>query len=144
MSARYAAVPDESYVPTVERIVRGSRDAHEKNRQAGRKDGAPAITMEGAASFLDDLRSTYECFDDDYSEALRNGVPKELARLNMPVGRYSQMRASASLRNWLGFLTLRLDPHAQWEIREYARAVHRLVTERFPQTAALFDEGRKP
>ena len=38
----------------------------------------------------------------------------------MPLNWYTQMRASASLRNWIAFLTLRMDPHAQWEIRQYA------------------------
>lgn len=62
------------------------------------------------------------------------------ARILLPVGRYSRMRASANLRNWLGFLKLRMSPHAQWEIREYANAVHQILTRSFPRTLALFDE----
>jgi thymidylate synthase (FAD) len=58
-----------------------------------------------------------------YRFGLDMGVPKELARLVVPVGRYSRMRASANLRNWLAFCTLRMDARAQWEIRQYANVV---------------------
>jgi thymidylate synthase (FAD) len=52
------------------------------------------------------------------------------------------MRASANLRNWLGFLTLRMDSKAQWEIRQYANAVSDIIKEQFPRTHDLFVEGR--
>jgi thymidylate synthase ThyX len=48
------------------------------------------------------------------------------------------MRASANLRNWLAFLTLRAAPSAQWEIRQYANVVSSMVAEVFPRTHALF------
>jgi len=66
----------------------------------------------------------------------------ELARIILPVGRYSRMRASANLRNWLAFLTLRMHPDAQWEIRQFAQAVHDELLPIFPRTMELFDEGR--
>ena len=47
------------------------------------------------------------------------------------------MRASANLRNWLAFLSLRQDDAAQWEIRQYAHAVAALIVEHFPRTAAI-------
>lgn len=75
---------------------------------------------------------------------MRSGVPKELARILLPVGRYSRMRASANLRNWLQFLTLRLDLAAQWEIQQYAAAVGRLVAMVFPRTWSLFAEALSP
>lgn len=110
------------------------------NRQAGAMGDAAPLRESVAQHFQHVLRMGYERFEEDYRDALAAGVPKELARLGMPVGRYSQMRASACLRNWLGFLTLRLDPAAQWEIRQYAEAVHQIVREQFPRTAALFGE----
>jgi len=76
-----------------------------------------------------------------YELYLSKGIPKELARLVLPVGHYSRMRASANLRNWLAFLTLRMAPNAQWEIRQYANAVSELIAEEFPRTYALFVEG---
>jgi thymidylate synthase (FAD) len=50
------------------------------------------------------------------------------------------MRASANLRNWLAFLTLRMASNAQWEIRQYANAVGELIAEQFPRTWALFTQ----
>jgi thymidylate synthase (FAD) len=70
-------------------------------------------------------------------------MPKELARLPVPVARYSRMRASANLRNWMAFLTLRSHPSAQWEIRVYADAVGTLIAERFPQTWKLFKQEKE-
>ncbi len=72
-------------------------------------------------------------------------IPKELARLVLPVGRYSRMRASANLRNWMLFLTLRSDrvltgSSAQWEIRQSANVVHDILREIFEHSMALFDE----
>lgn len=53
------------------------------------------------------------------------------------------MRATANLRNWLAFLTLRNAPSAQYEIRVYAEAVQEMLTIQFPRTLALFAEGMK-
>jgi len=79
--------------------------------------------------------------EDHYQQGLKIGIPKELARKKMPVDHYSCMRASANLRNWLGFMTLRCDSKAQWEIRQFANAVSNLVAEKFPQTWKLWDAG---
>lgn len=48
------------------------------------------------------------------------------------------MRASANLRNWLAFLTLRMDKAAQWEIREYANSVGAIIESLYPRTWELF------
>lgn len=133
MSARYAPLPDLNYVPTLDRVMLGA------GKQGGAAKGAEALTEREAVSFLAQLESDYQRFDEVYQRSLAAGVPKEIARLGMPVGRYSQMRASACLRNWLGFLTLRLDPAAQWEIRQYAQAVGQVVAATFPRTWALFE-----
>lgn len=78
-----------------------------------------------------------------YQSGLRRGIPKEVARLPIPVGRYSRMRASVNLRNWLAFLTLRSDHvpsgrAAQWEVRQFANAVGDLIAGAFPRSWALF------
>ena len=75
-----------------------------------------------------------------YQEALSAGVPKELARIHLPVGRYSRMRASANLRNWIGFLALRDHGAAQWEIREFAKVVRSALTNVFPRTMTLVNQ----
>ncbi len=139
MSARYAPLPDLNYVPTVERLMLGGGHL---TKQAGSAAGADALTPERAATFREVIANHYDDLEHTYQLALKDGVPKELARLILPVGRYSRMRASANLRNWLGFLTLRLAPQAQWEIRQYAEAVHAALAPLFPRTIGLFDEGR--
>lgn len=139
MSARYVPLPDVNYVPTVDRLLLNSKT----NKQAGTVAGAQALTVEVAELFRANLEIMYANQEQLYQNALRAGVPKELARIHLPVGRYSRMRASANLRNWLGFLTLRMDPAAQWEIRQFAEAVGELVAERFPRTWGLFAEAKR-
>ena len=128
MSARYAPLPDLNYVPSVERLMLKS----DANKQAGAAKGSEELSSSQAEAFRRRLERKYEYFQHDYELSLQQGVPKELARCAMPVGRYSQMRASACLRNWLAFLTLRLDKNAQWEIRQYARSGRRHNRSRVP------------
>ena len=139
MSARYSPLPDLNYIPTIERLMMVSKT----NKQAGTIKGADELTEEKAELFQLDLREEYARIEWVYQHNLSCGVPKELARLVLPVGRYSRMRASANLRNWLGFLTLRMDPAAQWEIQRYANAVGDLISQHFPHTWKLFSEGRQ-
>jgi thymidylate synthase (FAD) len=141
MSARYTPLPDENYVPTVDRLMLGSDGT---NKQAGVATGAGVLTRDDAIIFRDKLIASYQDTQDLYRTGLEWGVPKELARLPVPVARYSKMRAATSLRCWLMFLTLRMDPAAQWEIRQYANAVGYIIAARFPQTWALFKRGYPP
>lgn len=139
MSARYTPLPNENYIPSVERLMIGSDG---KNKQTGTVGGAETLTRETAEEFRRALKVSYASAETLYQDALLMGVPKELARVHLPVGRYSRMRASANLRNWLGFLALRSsvkNPAAQWEIRQYADALHDVLTVKFPRTMALFD-----
>jgi thymidylate synthase (FAD) len=133
MSARYIPLPNENYVPEPYRVVAGSKKT--ANKQAS---GSKEIDEETAITFCDILVESYAKSQNFYEDSIERGVPKELARLCLPVGRYSAMRASANLRNWLAFLTLRMDKSAQWEIRQYANAVGELIGEQFPRTWELF------
>lgn len=134
MSARYTPLPDMNYVPSVERLLLNSKT----NKQAGTIKDALELTAGGAEDFRAELIELYAQQERFYQRALAAGVPKELARIDLPVGRYSRMRAQANLRNWLAFLTLRMDSNAQWEIRQYANAVGQLIREKFPRTWELF------
>lgn len=136
MSARYSPLPDLNYVPSVERLLM----TNEANKQAGAIKGAGVLTETKAKLFQNRLLSTYAAQERQYQYALLEGVPKELARVLLPVGRYSKMRASANLRNWLAFMTLRCAPNAQKEIQEYACAVANIVNEKFPQTYNLWHD----
>ena len=136
MSARYIPLPDENYMPTVLRLIEGSAPTANKQAQGtGRR-----LTRTAAETFQTNLEFAYTKAQEIYEDALAMGVPKELARLSLPVGRYSKMRACANLRNWLAFLTLRMAPNAQWEIRQYANAVGELIEELFPRTWELFKQ----
>lgn len=135
LSARYVPMPNWNYVPTKERILEGTKAT--KNKQAA---GVKPLQEGLVDEWLARLEDLYFEAQEVYLMGLEIGIPKELARLSVPVARYSRMRASANLRNWLGFLTLRLNPDAQWEIREYARVIAGYVKEQFPRTCALFSE----
>lgn len=137
MSARYIPLPDVNYMPSVERLMRCGGGS---NRQAGTVKGSGEMTVEKSEGFRESLSAIYGDAQTLYDEALAAGVPKELARVHLPVGRYSRMRAHANLRNWLGFLSLRKHPAAQWEIQQYAIAVHAILSDAFPRTLALYDE----
>jgi len=132
MSARYAPLPDLNYVPTEERCFmtqKGNRQAEGMVEPSG---------DESAMRWLAKVEWAYYTLQQLYEFGLTAGIPKELARIILPVGRYSRMRASANLRNWLAFLTLRTHPDAQWEIRQFANAVGSIIATEFPRTWALF------
>lgn len=141
MSARYTPLPDFNYIPSVDRCL----VVNSTNKQAGKITDADELTHESVLEWLASLGGVYAHAEVVYQDGLRRGIPKELARLPVPVGRYSRMRASANLRNWLGFATLRSDrnPHAQWEIQRYANVVVDIIAERFPRTAELYLAGNR-
>jgi thymidylate synthase (FAD) len=111
-SARYSVVPDEYEVPEPEEV----REQSTRNRQ-GRGDPLPAAVVD---KFRGDLERTAKDAYRDYTSALEAGVARETARLILPVAYYTQWYWKANLHNLLRFLTLRLDPHAQEEIRLFA------------------------
>lgn len=137
MSARYAPLPDLKYIPSLDRLL--MVNTPDRNKQAGNVGGVELRPAQ-AMAWLGLLETAYDAAETAYRYGLKMGIAKEVARLPMPVGQYTQMRCQASLRNWLAFLTLRMDPRAQWEIRQYANAVGSLIETTFPQTWALFRE----
>jgi thymidylate synthase (FAD) len=140
LSARYTPLPDVNYLPSVERCLM----VNAANKQANAVAGAAELTHESVLEWLEYVQCAYQMAQGAYEDGLRRGIPKELARLPVPVGRYSRMRASANLRNWLAFLTLRSTakgPNAQWEIRQYADAVADIVRIMWPRTYELFSIG---
>lgn len=137
MSARYTPLPNENYVPTPERCE--PQDTNNKQAQGSVKR---VPTEQEISEWLQMLTESYEHSEIVYHQGLELGIPKEIARLSVPVARYSVMRASANLWNWMRFLKLRMASNAQWEIQEYARAVCAELGERFPRTMELFEETR--
>lgn len=139
MSARYIPLPNEDYMPTVERVMLAQQGTQNKQAQSVGSDFT--MTEATVAHDQQQLWELYEQMEKTYQYLLQRGWPKELARCATGVARYSRMRASANLRNWLAFLTLRMDARAQWEIRQYANAVGELIAYHFPRTWHLFMLG---
>ena len=131
-SARYSIVPDEYELLPPEAIRRQST----RNRQ-GRGEALPP---EVVARFRDDLdrisRESYAA----YQSALEAGVAREVARLLLPVSFYTQWYWKTNLWNLFHFLSLRLDPHAQEEIRLYAAEIARLGRCVAPVAFEAFEE----
>lgn len=139
MSARYTPLPDLNYVPTRHRLL---MNANTQNKQAGTDKDAEILMPVGAFQFQEELMAMYTAHEAFYQKWLKRGVPKELARIDLPVARYSRMRATANLRNWLAFLTLRDAEDAMWEIRQYAKVVSDIIKETFPRTYELYAESK--
>ncbi len=58
-----------------------------------------------------------------YEHRLEMGVAREQARKDLPLSTYTEAYWKTNLHNLLHFLALRIDDHAQYEIREYARTI---------------------
>jgi len=146
MSARYVQMPNLHYIPSVERIIESTKKSGNRQASGGGTllTTIPGQTQEQVAEAIRQelIREQQEIYD-RYERLISYGVAKEVARIDTPVSRYSRMYASTDLRNWLAFLTLRMDPAAQYEIQMYAHAVAELVESTFPRTYELFVEGRK-
>lgn len=130
-SARYSILPDRFYHPTVESIRKQSK----ANRQGGeeRFAGEGAGEVRTAEEFLEYLKSA-EALYARYLKLTEEGVSRELARIALPVSVYTEWYWKCDLHNTLRFLSLRLDPHAQVEIREFAWAMLRLLEPIVPLT----------
>jgi thymidylate synthase (FAD) len=137
-SARYSIVPDRFYKPTLDAVRKQST----ANRQGGEEKfvadaaAAPdeARTAEQFLQYLDDAEKMYE----RYEELTKAGVSRELARIALPVSVYTEWYWKCDLHNILRFLSLRMDPHAQEEIRIYADAMYALLEPIVPLTMEAF------
>lgn len=131
-SARYAQMPNLHYIPNQDRIQKQSKHNKQGSAEPMELDMALAI----AAELHDEQQAVYERYD----RLVTLGVAKEIARIDTPVSRYSKMRAKTDLWNWLGFLNLREDSAAQWEIRQYALVVSQIIKALFPKVHGLWEE----
>lgn len=131
-SARYAQMPDLHYLPLPERIQKQSAMAKQGSAESMDEDFAMTVIHQ-----LEDQQHEVYRF---YDAWVKEGLAKEVARLNTPASRYSKMWATTDVWNWLHFLNLRMRPNAQWEIRQYANALAELIKGLFPRTWDLFEE----
>lgn len=128
-SGRYSVMPDRFYHPSVENVRKQSTS----NRQGG-TEPIDVGTANDFLAYLEKQESAYE----DYLKLTESGVARELARIALPVNLYTEWYWKCDLHNILRFLSLRMDAHAQAEIRDYATAMYELIQPIVPVTCEAF------
>ena len=130
-SGRYSIMPDEFYRPEIEEV----RTQSNSNKQGGGK----SMDEQTAEEFLDFLTRTEQSYN-DYKTLTGKGVARELARIGLPQSIYTQWYWKIDLHNLLHFLGLRMDSHAQFEIRKYANAMFEIIEPIVPISCKAFME----
>lgn len=130
ISLRYVKATEEFYVPDADRCQRQS----ETNKQ-----GSASDVVDDPELVRGIIRNAgYTAFR-EYERLLAAGLAKELARTVLPLGTYTEWYWQTDLHNFLHMLGLRLDGHAQFEIRVYAEAMRDLAREAFPGILAAWE-----
>ncbi|MCO5966095.1 FAD-dependent thymidylate synthase [Sinorhizobium meliloti] len=145
-SARYSVLDREFYIPDAANLAAQSTT----NRQ-GRGD---VLTESEASDVLallrEDATRAYDSYlvmlnEDEHGntvDAARIGLARELARMNLSLNFYTQWYWKVDLHNFMNFLRLRADPHAQYEIRAYAEVMLDVLRRWAPMTFDAFKEHR--
>lgn len=132
VSGRYSVMKDEFYLPDLAHINYQSTD----NKQ-GRSGPLPESE---AQSVLVEMEADQQEAYHTYTQLIERGVAKELARVNLPLSLYTEWYWQIDLHNLFHFLGLRLDGHAQYEIRVYAEAMAKCAKAVAPAAYAAFEE----
>ena len=129
-SMRYAKATDDFYVPEPE-------DMRSQVGKPGAYSFEP-VEPELAETAREELRSVYEEAYSTYTRLVDLGIARELARLVMPMGAYTEFYWTVNARSLMNFVSLRAAESAQREIRRYAEACERFFAEKMPVTHAAF------
>jgi len=133
LSGRYSVMRDEFYVPAPGEV----RYQSTANRQGGSDAPVPdELRARVAETLAEGQRRSYA----EYEALLADGVARELARVNLPLALYTEMYWQIDLHNLFHFLRLRMDWHAQAEIRAYGDAIARCARAVAPMAYAAFEE----
>ena len=132
VSGRYSVMKDDFYIPAAEDIAMQSAD----NKQ-GRS--AEALESEAAAKVRSALGEGQKSAYAAYSSLVEEGIARELARINLPLSLYTEWYWQIDLHNLFHFLKLRLDAHAQKEIRLYAEIIFDLAKKVAPGCCVSFE-----
>lgn len=136
VSTRYSEVDDgRIYVPDINRF----RAQDNKNRQGS---SAPLTMSTQEACFLI-MRTASRVAYASYKDLLEHGLAREIARGVLPIDTYTEFYTTVNLHNLMNFLTLRLDPGAQWEIQQYARALLKLARPIAPIAFGIWEKIRE-
>lgn len=138
ISARYKQLPDTWHEP---REWRGKPDNAKQGSDGVVEYAKLGYTRWPAGDTAEVLTAEQVAYE-EYEHRIESGVCKEQARDVLPHGMYTELIVKADLRNLLHFLQLRMDSHAQQEIREYANVLADAVRRAFPLTWAAFEEHR--
>lgn len=133
MSGRYSVMSDEFYLPEACQLRGQSKTDH----QSRSEEEVPEKVQRRVLEILRrDQGSAYA----SYQEMLGDGIARELARINLPLSLYTQWYWQIDLHNLFHFLKLRLDPHAQYEIRQYAQEMAKMAAAVAPIACEAFEE----
>jgi thymidylate synthase (FAD) len=130
-SARYSVAKERFYRPARQNIQKQS--AANKQGGAGPVD---ELTAEEFGRYLDGAEAQYP----EYQRLLEKGMAREVARIGLPLSLYTEWYWKIDLHNLLHFLSLRMDVHAQPEIREYASAMFHMIKPIVPITMEAFED----
>lgn len=132
VSGRYSVLPSEMYAPEPQRVQAQS--------SSNKQGSAEVLAPEANARVREVLEAGQGRAYEEYEELLELGVARELARVNLPLSLYTEMYWQMDLNNLFRFLRLRLDEHAQWEIRVFAEAIAGFVKQVVPASWAAMEE----
>ena len=134
-SMRYAKASDEFYVPEPD-------DVRSQVGKPGAYSFEP-VEPELAEQTREELKAVYDAAYETYTRLVEQGVARELARLVMPMGAYTEFYWTVNARSLMNFVSLRAAETAQREIRHYAEACERFLAQEMPVTHSAFvDNGR--
>jgi len=133
ISGRYSVMKDEFYVPEPDMI----RYQSDVNKQARADEALPPNE---ADEVITQMQADQQHLFNHYQEMLEQGVAREIARNNLPLSLYTEWYWQIDLHNLLHFLALRLDAHAQYEIRVYAQAMATCAKAVAPLAYEAFEE----
>lgn len=134
-SMRYAKASDEFYVPEPE-------DVRSQVGKPGAYSFEP-VEAELAQQTREELQTVYEAAYATYTRLVEEGVARELARLVMPMGAYTEFYWTVNARSLMNFVSLRAAESAQREIRRYAEACERFLAAKMPVTHGAFVDNNR-
>ena len=132
ISGRYSIMKNEFYTPRADMLNKQSKD----NKQ-GRGE---VLSSQEADEALKAIESAYKASSESYNKLLEIGVAKEIARIVLPLGLYTEFYWQIDLHNLFHFLALRLDHHAQREIREFAIEIYNILKKIMPMATTAFEK----
>jgi thymidylate synthase (FAD) len=131
VSGRYSVMRDEFYLPEPADVAPQSSN----NKQGRATEHFPeSEAMEIIKELEQGQRAAYQ----EYQKLLDKNLAREVARINLPLSLYTEWYWQIDLHNLFHFLKLRLDPHAQKEIRLYAEVMLQIAGTIAPQACAAF------